>query len=120
LLHAVVTMRSSDVWLGLPYDTVNLSLLTMGLAGELDLEPGSLIFNLGSSHLYDRDREKAGKVLAQPELLSCVSSPRLPGRPPADDILDFDETLTAPWSLYRSVLMAKTNADALEVLSAKA
>ena len=123
LLHAVVTMRSSDVWLGLPYDTVNLSLLTMGLAGELDLEPGSLVFNLGSSHLYDRDREKAGKVLAQPELLSCVSSPRLPGRPPAGDILDLRDNLLRPWSAYRDALEAKTNADALmclEVLSGKA
>jgi thymidylate synthase len=119
-LHAVVNMRSSDVWLGLPYDFYNFSQLTGGVAGELGLMPGALTFNLGSSHLYDRDCEKAEKVLAQPELLHCVDSPLLPSQPPASGILDLDETLIAPWSLYRGVLMAKTNADALEVLSGKA
>lgn len=112
-LHAVVTMRSSDVWLGIPYDVINFSLLTNGLAGELGLVPGSLVFNLGSSHLYDRDREKAAAVLDAPESLRCVSSPRLPGLPPADEIFDYDELLTTPWSIYSDALQAKTNADAL-------
>ena len=112
-LHAIVTMRSSDVWLGIPYDFINFSLLSMGIAGELGLVPGSLIFNLGSSHLYDRDREKAAAVLTAPELLQCVNSPRLPGLAPADNILNYDELLTSPWSIYRDALQAKTNADAL-------
>ena len=112
-LHAIVTMRSSDVWLGIPYDVINFSLLSMGVAGELGLVPGSLIFNLGSSHLYDRDREKAAAVLAVPESLQCVNSPRLPSLPPANEIFDYDELLTAPWSIYRDALQAKTNADVL-------
>ena len=122
-LHTIVTMRSSDIWLGLPYDFFAFSQWTNGFAGELDLKPGSLTYNLGSSHLYDRDREKAEKVLSQPELLSCVSSPRLPGRPPAGDILDLRDNLLRPWSVYRDALEAKTNADALtclEVLSGEA
>jgi thymidylate synthase len=119
-LHAIVTMRSSDVWLGISYDFINFSQLTNGLAGELGLVPGSLTFNLGSSHLYDRDREKAAGVLAAPELLQCVSSPRLPSKPPAEAILAYDELLTAPWSIYRDALQARTSVDALtclEVLS---
>jgi thymidylate synthase len=113
-LNAVITMRSSDIWLGLPYDFVNLSQLMSGIAGELGLETGELIFNLGSSHLYDRDREKAGAVLTQPELLGCVTSPRLPGRPPADTVLDSDTiALAEPWATYRDVLRAKTQAEAL-------
>ena len=116
-LHAVVTMRSSDIWLGMPYDFVSFSQLTNGLAGELGLVPGSLVFNLGSSHLYDRDREKAAGVLLQPSLLECVSSPRLPGQPPADEILNYDdELLTAPWSIYRDALQSKTSVDALTCL----
>jgi thymidylate synthase len=115
-LHAIVTMRSSDAWLGIPYDFVNFSLLSMGLAGELGLVPGSLVFNLGSSHLYDRDREKAAAVLNAPELLRCVSSPRLPSLAPADEILNYDELLTAPWSIYRDALQARANADALTCL----
>jgi thymidylate synthase len=117
-LHVIVTMRSSDIWLGLPYDFINFSLLSMGVASELGLVPGSLIFNLASSHLYDRDREKAATVLAAPELLRCISSPHLPGRPPADEIFDYDELLTVPWSIYRDALQARTNADALTCLEA--
>ena len=115
-LHAIVTMRSSDIWLGLPYDAFNFSMLSMSVAGELGLTPGSLTFNLGSSHLYDRDREKAAAVLAAPELLSVVSSPQLPGLTPADAILSYDELLTAPWSIYRDALQAKTNGDVLYCL----
>jgi thymidylate synthase len=118
-LNAIITMRSSDIWLGLCYDFVNLSQLVSGIAGELDLETGELIFNLGSSHLYDRDREKAGTVLARPELLECITSPRLPSRPPADDILDDDKVaLIEPWATYRDVLRAKTQAKALDHLRA--
>lgn len=116
VLHAIVNMRSSDIWLGLPYDFYNFSQMTNSLAGELDLVPGSLIFNLGSSHLYDRDREKAAAVLATPKLLQYVNSPRLPGRPPADDILDMKSSLFQPWAVYRDALETKTSADALTYL----
>lgn len=113
-LNTIITMRSSDVWLGLVYDFFNLSQLVSGIAGELGLMTGELIFNLGSSHLYDRDRAKAGAVLLQPELLDAVMSPLLPGRPPADDILDNDEILLIePWATYRDVLRSKTQAEAL-------
>ena len=115
-LHAIVNMRSSDVWLGIPYDFYNFSQLTNSLSGELGLLPGSLTFNLGSSHLYDRDREKAQKVLDQSDLLGALSSPWLPSRPPADDIFNFEELLMSPWSIYRDALQAHTNADALACL----
>jgi len=116
VLHAITTMRSSDIWLGLPYDFFNFAQLTNGVAGELGLTPGELTFNLGSSHLYDRDREKASTVLLQPGLLDHFTSPRLPGRPPADDILDLKDDLLQPWSIYRDALEAKTSADALTCL----
>jgi thymidylate synthase len=117
VLHAIVTMRSSDIWLGLPYDWINFSMLTNGVAGELSLTPGELVFNLGSSHLYDRDREKAKAVLDAPELLEYVSSPCLPERPPADDILDTDEApLVDSWWTYRDALRATTSVEALALL----
>lgn len=113
-LHAIVTMRSSDIWLGMPYDFFSFSQLTNSVAGELNLVPGSLTFDFGSSHLYNRDREKAAGVLAAS--LQCISSPRLPNRPPADEILSYDELLTTPWSIYRDALQSKTSADALTCL----
>jgi thymidylate synthase len=117
-LHAVVTMRSSDVWLGLAYDFFNFSMLTMGVAGELGLTPDSMVYSLGSSHLYDRDREKALAVLRDPASLRCVNSPRLPGLAPAAEILNLDSSLIAPWAAYRNALLASTNADALLQLEA--
>lgn len=121
VLHAIVTMRSSDVWLGLPYDFVNFSQMTNSIAGALKLVPGSLIFNLGSSHLYDRDGEKALAVLRDPASLRCGSSPRLPGLAPAAEILDahWDAVFGVPaWDAYHDVLLASTNADALLQLEA--
>ena len=112
-LHAVITMRSSDVWLGLPYDVFNFSMLTMGVAGELELTPGTLMFNLGSSHLYDRDRVKAYDVITAPNALRCISSPQLPCQPPANEILNYDSALAAPWAAYRNALLSLTNVGAL-------
>ncbi len=112
-LHAIVTMRSSDIWLGLPYDIHNFGQLTSGVASALGLELGSLTYLLGSSHLYDRDREKAYVVLNTPATLRCVTSPLLPGLPPANDILDLKSDLPEPWATYREVLTAATSAEAL-------
>lgn len=124
-LHGIVTMRSSDIWLGLPYDFFNFSMLTMGMAGELGAEPGSMTFNLGSSHLYDRDRDKAHQVLHHPDGLETVPSPRLPGRPPANVLLDhIDEGFGPlgpppdPWHEYLKCLRCQTSAMALSVLRA--
>lgn len=60
-LHVLATMRSSDVWLGLPYDCFNFSMLglevcrQLRLAGLRTLEPGLLYLTAGSSHLYERN-----------------------------------------------------------------
>jgi thymidylate synthase len=118
VLHAIVTMRSSDVWLGLPYDFFNFSQMTNSLAGELTLAPGSLIFNLGSSHLYERDHALAVQTLTRSDTLSVIRSPLLPGRTPASEILNHDDALIMPWSAYRNVLLARNNSAALEQLEA--
>ena len=51
-LNMVVNMRSSDVWLGLPYDFFTFSMCAIRLAEGLGLKPGALTMNLASSHLY--------------------------------------------------------------------
>lgn len=121
-LHGIVTMRSSDIWLGLTYDFFNFSMLTLGIAGELEVEPGSLTFNLGSSHLYDRDLDKARRVLDDPDSLKTFRSPRLPGRPPAnvilDDVMGLSHlgSLPDPWYQYLTALRCEKSVDALSVL----
>jgi len=57
-LHCIVTMRSSDAWLGWPYDTFNFSMLSSLVAIKLNymaglkLDLGCIYMNLGSSHIY--------------------------------------------------------------------
>jgi len=68
-LHCVDTMRSSDIWLGWPYDIFNFTMMTayvsclFGLRTGDRLQLGNLFLNAGSQHLYLRDVEKANKVL---------------------------------------------------------
>lgn len=62
-LHCVASMRSSDAWLGVPYDGFNFSMLTLGLLLELrkrssdwrTVTLGTTTLLLGSSHLYERN-----------------------------------------------------------------
>lgn len=70
LLDVMVTMRSSDAWLGLPYDVFNFSMIAGGIcselyvrsAGRIDSFPGTLALALGSSHLYHQNLESAKKA----------------------------------------------------------
>lgn len=62
-LEAGVNMRSSDAWLGLPYDLFNFAMLQRALAAELKVPVGPLTLNVGSSHLYERDIDRALGVL---------------------------------------------------------
>ena len=52
-LDCCVTMRSVDLMLGLPSDVVLYATLLIILAAHADLEPGSLIFQMGDTHIYE-------------------------------------------------------------------
>lgn len=118
-LNLIVTMRSSDIWLGLPYDLFTFSMIGNAMAGELKLEPGFIQFNLGSSHLYEDNLEKASELLDEPLLNDHlgITSPRLPGWPsqgglglelklsnPDSDVMPLYE----PWITYAKVLASPT------------
>lgn len=70
LLNCVATMRSSDAWLGVPYDAMVFSMMSAHLALVLRkfhgvvVELGALIWTAGSRHLYRRD-------LADAEVVRC-------------------------------------------------
>lgn len=75
VLNIHVFMRSSDAWLGLPYDLFNFSMLGYHVLGFLNqrhkgagtgvnLFPGSLFLTMASSHLYEQHRESAKTILA--------------------------------------------------------
>ena len=71
-IYCVDNMRSSDIWLGVPYDVFNFTMLTGYLMlllrerGLDDLELGYLYLNAGSRHLYENNFELAIDVLNCP------------------------------------------------------
>lgn len=75
LLHCIVNMRSSDLWLGLPYDIFAFSMMakyiqiclmkvSVGFRNPptVGLLLGSLSIHAGSQHAYERDFEKISKL----------------------------------------------------------
>ncbi|MBA6413519.1 thymidylate synthase [Parahaliea sp. F7430] len=75
-LSAQLLIRSSDSFLGLPYNTASLALLTTMLAQQCDLEPGEIIITTGDSHIYSNHLEqvrtqlqRAPRALPKLELL---------------------------------------------------
>lgn len=123
-LHGIFTMRSSDAWLGIPYDVFNFSLIINALAGELGVEPGSLMLQLGSCHLYARNYDMADTLLsntvkAAMEIPPSVTVPALPGWPPFV-LNDHEEiarengacsTWHAIWGQFIEVLARRKNKD---------
>jgi thymidylate synthase len=58
-LNCAMTMRSCDVFLGLPFNVASYALLTMMVAQVTDLEAGELILSLGDTHVYQNHFEQA-------------------------------------------------------------
>jgi thymidylate synthase len=70
-------MRSSDAWLGLPYDAFTFCAVGWSVIAELSardpgatIRPGSLYLTAASSHLYESDVERTREaLLARPRLI---------------------------------------------------
>lgn len=68
-LYCLDNMRSSDIWLGHPYDIFNFSVISAAIAIELrnrgvEVELGTLILTAGSKHIYSTNFEAAEKVIS--------------------------------------------------------
>ncbi|MEZ5570508.1 MAG: thymidylate synthase [Halioglobus sp.] len=64
-LSSQLMIRSSDSFLGLPYNTASLALLTLMLAQQCDLQPGEIIISTGDSHIYSNHLEQVREQLAR-------------------------------------------------------
>ncbi len=62
-LHMHTTMRSQDLWLGLPYDVFAATMLQELLAGWLGVELGSYHHHVDSLHLYRQDLDAARRLI---------------------------------------------------------
>lgn len=122
-IHLTVNMRSSDVWLGLPYDIFVFSQLAREVAGTMGLLPGRLTMNLGSSHLYEEHYHHALMVARDGDSFVEFNIPNLDGPPPPalQPILmgaPMSDLIQLPWRTYANMLLARTSAEALEALNA--
>lgn len=72
-LHCIQSMRSSDVWLGYPYDAFNAAMLTTYILlllrarkknGRRGLDVGTHTLVVGSQHLYETNWSKAQGLIA--------------------------------------------------------
>jgi thymidylate synthase len=64
-LSAQLLIRSSDSFLGLPYNTASLAVLTMMLAQQCDLVPGEIVICTGDSHIYSNHLEQVQEQLGR-------------------------------------------------------
>jgi thymidylate synthase len=127
-LHMVANMRSSDAWLGIPYDVYTFSQIGNCVAGALGLPRGFLFLNLASSHIYAEHIEAATAV--QNESWGAHGhSPELDGLPPSwtNLVLDTFSTDNAWFPTAAPVrpefarlclaYTAKSSADALHIMT---
>lgn len=82
-VNAHVFMRSSDAWLGIPYDVFNFSILVHGVCAFLQekgitVEPGNLYLTAASSHLYEEHFQAATDCIMHPyELTAQPDTPEV-------------------------------------------
>jgi thymidylate synthase len=86
------TMRSNDVWLGLPYDLFTATMLQELMAGWLGVEVGSYHHHVDSLHLYAQHAQAAAIVAAGP----VAASARMPAlTAPAEGFTEFLNAVVA-------------------------
>lgn len=96
-LNCFMNMRSSDAWLGVPYDWFNFSMLSAGVClllrqKGIDVKLGALHFYAASQHLYEDNWHKidaclSGEILGDYELFNL------------DYFNDYDHLVNHLWTL---------------------
>lgn len=78
-LSAQLYIRSSDSFLGLPYNTASLALLVHMLAQQCDLGLGEIIITTGDSHIYNNHIDQVKEqLLRKPKKLPEIKIKRKP------------------------------------------
>lgn len=82
VLHCVASMRSSDLWLGHPYDIVNFSAISFTILLQLKalfkdgvdlvLELGNLFLTAGSKHIYERNADAVSAIIEDFEYVGVL------------------------------------------------
>lgn len=120
-LHMIVNMRSSDAWLGVPYDVFTFTMLGNALAATVGVKPGRFILHMGSSHLYERDMPHVARIMRDSSM-GTLRSPEFLTGPPVrlNFVLSYPkiegDMFKEPWTTYAAVLRSTTSKDALSLL----
>lgn len=78
-LSAMLYIRSSDAFLGLPFNIASVSLLVHMLCQQVGLEPGEVVVTMGDCHLYSNHAEQVETQLArQPKARPALEIVRKP------------------------------------------
>ncbi|MDN4503826.1 thymidylate synthase [Alteromonadaceae bacterium BrNp21-10] len=64
-LSGQLYIRSSDIFLGLPYNIASLSLLVYMLCQQCDLEPGEVVVSFGDLHAYSNHMEQIKEQMSR-------------------------------------------------------
>lgn len=84
-LSCMLTQRSGDAFLGIPYNAASVAFLTHMVAQQCDLEPGDIVHSVGDLHLYSNHLEQARLQLSrEPRALPVLTIRRKP-----DSIFDY-------------------------------
>lgn len=74
-LELCVHMRSNDLFLGLPYDVFNFTMLQEYVANVLQVELGSYTHTVNSLHYYLRHEQKIGKIAVRESEKALIMPP---------------------------------------------
>jgi len=74
-LHSSIILRSSDVFVGLPYDVMGHALLMDAVAHELRLRPGVMHVTLAHAHLYESHWELTAEMMKQEPVVPPMQLP---------------------------------------------
>lgn len=78
-LSAMLYIRSSDAFLGLPFNIASVSLLVHMLCQQVGLAPGEVVVTMGDCHLYSNHAEQVETQLArQPKARPVLEIVRKP------------------------------------------
>lgn len=104
-LHSSLFLRSSDVFVGLPYDVMGHALLMDAVAHELRIRPGVMHVTLAHAHLYESHWDLTAEALRQEPVVPAM---QLPGwslsqieREPDDYVIRYaEEAKQFTWPAY--------------------
>jgi thymidylate synthase len=81
VLHAMGQMRSNDLYMGMAHDIFAFTFLQELLARSANLEVGAYYHQVGSLHLYERDKDRAVRYLSS-GIADTIPMPNMPSGDP--------------------------------------